>query len=72
MSLLEKGNTPPTNRQLTSVDSIHSTPTSKYSTTLTIPPAFPVVLKAFAKEVLRNQPSNVYFFAVQYFSEKMV
>lgn len=59
MSLLELGNTPPTTKQVHSID--------KYETTLTVPAEFPAVLKDFAREVLRQQPENIYNFGVEYF-----
>jgi len=42
----------------------------KYHTTLTIPDEFPPVLKEFSREVLRQQPANIYQFGYDYFSQK--
>lgn len=40
---------------------------SKYQKPLTIPAAFPELLKGFTREVLRAQPDNIYEFAAQHF-----
>jgi Ca2+-binding EF-hand superfamily protein len=40
---------------------------SKFAKQYQIPPEFPEVLKDFAREVLRNQPSNINEFAAKYF-----
>lgn len=40
--------------------------TSKYSTNLTIPDEFPQILKDFTREVLREQPANIYQVLVNY------
>uniref|UniRef100_A0A061SBG2 Radial spoke protein 7 n=1 Tax=Tetraselmis sp. GSL018 TaxID=582737 RepID=A0A061SBG2_9CHLO len=42
---------------------------SKYQKPFTIPDGFPALLKEFAREVLRNQPENIYEFGARYFSE---
>jgi len=40
---------------------------SKFAKQYQIPPEFPDILKDFAREVLRNQPSNINEFAAKYF-----
>ncbi|KAL1504356.1 hypothetical protein AB1Y20_010762 [Prymnesium parvum] len=42
---------------------------SKYNKTFEVPKEFPSILKAFTREVLRNQPENIYEFGAAYFSE---
>jgi hypothetical protein len=68
MALLVKGQDPPTSAQITSIDKSNAMP-SKYASTLTIPPAFPPILREFTKEVLRNQPANIAAFGVEYFTK---
>ena len=36
-----------------------------YSKPVTIPEVFPEILKSFTREVLRNQPENIYDFGVK-------
>jgi len=43
---------------------------SKFRTSHTIPPEFPEVLKDFVREILREQPQNIYAFGADYFREK--
>jgi len=43
---------------------------SKYRTGQTIPPEFPDILKDFVREILREQPPNIFSFGAQYFREK--
>ncbi|KAL0222763.1 hypothetical protein P9112_002153 [Eukaryota sp. TZLM1-RC] len=38
--------------------------------TLSVPKDFQRILRSFTREVLRNQPDNIYDFAAQYFSDK--
>mmetsp|Transcript_47811 Transcript_47811/g.104080 ORF Transcript_47811/g.104080 Transcript_47811/m.104080 type:complete len:430 (-) Transcript_47811:288-1577(-) len=40
---------------------------SKFAKQYHIPPEFPELLKDFSREVLRNQPANIYEFAAKYF-----
>lgn len=40
---------------------------SKFAKQYQIPPEFPDILKDLAREVLRNQPENIYAFAAKYF-----
>lgn len=40
---------------------------SKFSRKFSIPAEFPDVLRSFAREVLRDQPDNIYEFAAKYF-----
>lgn len=70
MALKEQGTRGPTSAQLNAIDPATNTPISKYSSTLNVPPAFPAVLKDFTREVLRYQPSNIYKFAVAYFTKQ--
>lgn len=42
---------------------------SKYGKQYAVPKEFPSVLKSFTREVLRAQPSDIYEFGAQYFSE---
>ena len=42
---------------------------TKYGKDFAVPKDFPSVLKAFTREVLRNQPENIYEFGAQYFTE---
>jgi len=42
---------------------------SKYGKEFAVPKEFPSVLKAFTRECLRSQPSNIYEFGAQYFTE---
>ena len=42
---------------------------SKYNKEFKVPKDFPSVLKAFTREVLRNQPENIYEFGASYFTE---
>ena len=39
---------------------------SRYTSTLTVPDGFPEMLKDFAREVLRQQPVNIYEFGARY------
>ncbi|PNW81221.1 hypothetical protein CHLRE_07g347050v5 [Chlamydomonas reinhardtii] len=41
---------------------------STYQKPITIPGDFPAILKAFTREILRAQPSNIYEFGARYFS----
>ena len=43
---------------------------SKFRTSHTIPAEFPEVLKDFVREILREQPQNIYAFGADYFREK--
>ena len=43
---------------------------SKFRTSHTIPPEFPEVLKDFVREILREQPQNIYAFGADYFRDK--
>ena len=36
---------------------------------LKVPDEFPEILKSFTREILRNQPSNIYEFGANYFAE---
>jgi hypothetical protein len=45
--------------------------TSKYTVDAKVPPEFPLVLKAFTREVLRAQPTNIYEFGAQYFRQQL-
>jgi len=40
---------------------------SKFATKYQIPPEFPDILKDFTREILRNQPGNIYEFGAKYF-----
>jgi len=40
---------------------------SKYNQKFNIPTDFPNVLHDFAREVLRDQPENIYEYAAEYF-----
>eukprot|EP00352_Strombidinopsis_acuminata_P003406 CAMPEP_0176401320 /NCGR_PEP_ID=MMETSP0126-20121128/48332_1 /TAXON_ID=141414 ORGANISM="Strombidinopsis acuminatum, Strain SPMC142" /NCGR_SAMPLE_ID=MMETSP0126 /ASSEMBLY_ACC=CAM_ASM_000229 /LENGTH=82 /DNA_ID=CAMNT_0017778163 /DNA_START=12 /DNA_END=260 /DNA_ORIENTATION=- len=40
---------------------------SKYLQKYPVPPTFPEVLHDFAREVLRDQPKNIYDFGYEYF-----
>eukprot|EP00162_Nutomonas_longa_P007147 comp17546_c0_seq4/m.29849 comp17546_c0_seq4/g.29849 ORF comp17546_c0_seq4/g.29849 comp17546_c0_seq4/m.29849 type:complete len:441 (-) comp17546_c0_seq4:24-1346(-) len=42
---------------------------SRYQSTLTIPDGFQVMLKDFAREVLRHQPVNIFEYGARYFSK---
>ena len=42
---------------------------SKYGKDFQVPKDFPSVLKAFTREVLRSQPTNVYEFGAAYFQQ---
>ena len=42
---------------------------SKYGKQYMVPKEFPSVLKSFTREVLRAQPSDIYEFGAQYFTE---
>ena len=44
---------------------------SKYRTKHTIPPGFPDILKDFVREILREQPDNIYRFGADYFQVKV-
>lgn len=66
-SLLAVGNTPPTNSQYQGISA--GLPQTKYSSSLSIPPEFPEILKDFTREVLRHQPKEIYQFAAEYFAE---
>ncbi|GFR51432.1 hypothetical protein Agub_g13721 [Astrephomene gubernaculifera] len=41
---------------------------SAYQKAISIPPAFPAILKAFTREILRAQPANIYEFGARYFA----
>ncbi|PNH06142.1 hypothetical protein TSOC_007528 [Tetrabaena socialis] len=41
--------------------------TATYQKPITIPDDFPAILKAFTREILRAQPSNIYEFGARYF-----
>ncbi|GIL84899.1 hypothetical protein Vretimale_9723 [Volvox reticuliferus] len=41
---------------------------STYQKPINIPPAFPAILKAFTREILRAQPANIYEFGARYFA----
>lgn len=43
---------------------------SKFKTSHTIPPEFPEVLKDFVREILREQPQNIFAFGAEYFRDK--
>jgi Ca2+-binding EF-hand superfamily protein len=43
---------------------------SKFRTSHTIPPEFPEVLKDFVREILREQPQNIFAFGADYFRAK--
>lgn len=43
---------------------------SKFKTGHTIPPEFPDILKDFVREVLREQPANIFSFGAVYFQNK--
>jgi len=43
---------------------------SKFRTSHTIPPDFPEVLKDFVREILREQPQNIFAFGADYFRDK--
>jgi hypothetical protein len=43
--------------------------TTDFRSTRTIPPDFPQVLKDFVREILREQPENIYNFGARYFAE---
>jgi len=42
---------------------------SRYQKIFSIPPGFPALLKNFSREILRQQPDNIYEFGSQYFAE---
>jgi len=42
---------------------------SRYQKAFTIPDGFPAILKAFTREILRQQPVNIYEFGARYFAE---
>mmetsp|Transcript_54599 Transcript_54599/g.144273 ORF Transcript_54599/g.144273 Transcript_54599/m.144273 type:complete len:445 (+) Transcript_54599:15-1349(+) len=44
---------------------------SKYRTKHSIPPGFPDILKDFVREILREQPENIYRFGAEYFEHKI-
>ena len=44
---------------------------SKYGKQYSVPKEFPSVLKAFTREVLRSQPTDIWEFGAQYFSEML-
>jgi hypothetical protein len=44
---------------------------SKYRTKHTIPSGFPDILKDFVREILREQPENIYRFGAEYFQQKV-
>ncbi len=44
---------------------------ARYSRRFTLPDGFPAVVKDFAREVLREQPVNIYEFGAQYFAHKV-
>lgn len=41
---------------------------SKYQKLFTIPQGFPALLKAFTREILRDQPADIYEFGATYFT----
>eukprot|EP00699_Malawimonas_sp_californiana_P001739 EC716090.1.p2 GENE.EC716090.1~~EC716090.1.p2 ORF type:complete len:65 (+),score=2.71 EC716090.1:43-237(+) len=41
--------------------------TSKYTVEAKVPPELPAILKDLSREVLREQPTNIYAFCTQYF-----
>lgn len=43
--------------------------TSAYQKPITIPEGFPALLKAFTREILRSQPSNILEFGARYFAD---
>ena len=43
---------------------------SKFKTGHTIPPEYPDILKDFVREVLREQPANIFSFGAVYFQNK--
>jgi len=43
--------------------------TTDFRSQRTIPPNFPQVLKDFVREILREQPENIYNFGARYFAE---
>lgn len=42
---------------------------ARYQKTFTIPEGFPQLLKAFTREILRNQPDNIYEYGAKYFED---
>ncbi|EKX34966.1 hypothetical protein GUITHDRAFT_155601 [Guillardia theta CCMP2712] len=45
--------------------------TSKFGTTHSIPSDFPEILKEFVREILREQPKNIFAFGSKYFNQKL-
>jgi hypothetical protein len=45
---------------------------SRYAPKFQVPSAFPDLLKAFVREILRNQPANIYEFGAEYFKQQWV
>lgn len=43
--------------------------TARYQKQIAVPDGFPVLLKDFAREVLRQQPENIYGFGAQHFQQ---
>ena len=43
---------------------------SKFRTSHTIPAEFPEILKDFVREILREQPQNIYGFGAEYFRDR--
>jgi len=41
---------------------------SRYQKLFVIPDGFPALLKDFTREILRNQPTNIYEFGAEYFA----
>lgn len=44
---------------------------SRYAPKFQVPNGFPDVLKGFVREILRNQPPNIYEFGAEYFKEQL-
>ncbi len=65
------GEEPPTHVQAQGIDSGRPAPTNKYTCQLDIPAQFPMVLKDLTREILREQPENIYQFAALYFAQKI-
>ncbi len=67
-NLLKVGEVAPTLQQLGNAS--NALP-ARYTTSLDIPTDFPVVLKEFTREILREQPANIYEFGAKYFADKI-
>ncbi len=67
-NLLKVGEVAPTLKQLHSASSALP---ARYTTSLDIPQEFPLILKEFTREILREQPANIYEFGVTYFKKKV-